>query len=538
MAGFGRFWRTVRHLRPVQIYGRLWFRLVIPRPNLSLAPPLRRQEGSWQTPASRPGSLLAPDLFRFLNENGSLTNLGWDNPDRSKLWRYNQHYFDDLNAHRAGSRSEWHLALIAKWINSNPPVRGSGWEPYPTSLRIVNWIKWVLAGNSLPDPAITSLAVQARWLTQRLERHLLGNHLFANAKALVFAGLFFDGPEADKWLSLGLKILRRQIPEQILSDGGQFELSTMYHALAVEDMLDLINISEAYGKRTLANSWREQIPPMLEWLQTMSHPDGRIAFFNDAAFGIASDNAELFAYAFRLGLPAQLSHSPLRQLHNSGYLCMSSGAFHLIADFAQVGPDHLPGHAHADTLSIELSVAGQRVFVNSGTSEYGVGPERQRQRSTAAHNTVLVSGQNSSEVWSGFRVGRRARPLDLAISTWDGKLRAQGSHDGYKHLAGRPIVRRTIELDGAHLVVSDSVSVSIQAEARYHLHPSIQIHMFANSQALLVLPGGQRLRVDSQVGALRFEAATWHPEFGVSIPNKCLVVPLVDSRATLSVKSV
>src|SRR5690606_6973721 len=147
----------------------------------------------------------------------------------------------DLCAEGGDRRSAWHLDLLRDWVAANPPGHGDGWEPYPTSLRIVNWIKWALAGNTLPPACVHSLAVQVRWLRRCLEIHLLGNHLFANAKALVFAGLYFSGPEAHRWLATGLRILEREIAEQILPDGGQFERSTMYHALAYEDMLDLVN---------------------------------------------------------------------------------------------------------------------------------------------------------------------------------------------------------------------------------------------------------------------------------------------------------
>ena len=70
----------------------------------------------------------------------------------------------------------------------------------------------------------------------------MGNHVFANAKALVYAGLFFDGIEANDWLAKGMKILVKECNEQILPDGGHFELSPMYHAIVLEDILDLINI--------------------------------------------------------------------------------------------------------------------------------------------------------------------------------------------------------------------------------------------------------------------------------------------------------
>ncbi len=537
-AHIGRFWRTIRHLRPVQVYGRLWYQLARPRPNLSTAPALRKQKGNWQAPARRSASLVSPDRFCFLNVAGSLNELGWDDPANSKLWRYNQHYFDDLNAEAANERIEWHKALIGDWVSANAPDQGSGWEPYPTSLRIVNWIKWALAGNALPEEAIASLAVQTRWLTRRLEWHLLGNHLFANAKALIFAGLHFTGEEAQSWLESGIKILKREIPEQIGPDGGHFELSPMYHALALEDMLDLINIAQAYGRGDLAASWRTRVPSMLRWLEVMSHPDGDLAFFNDTAIGIAPSKAELRDYARRLEIHTTKIMPALTHLESSGYVRMKVGHFTLLADLARIGPDYLPGHAHADTLSFELSWAEHRVFVNSGTSEYGTGSERHRQRGTAAHNTVIAQGRNSSEVWSGFRVGRRATPHAISVGVDEhGAQYAQATHDGYVHLPGKPLVTRRFELNEWRLLITDTISTDTRAEARFHLHPLVRVISMTSDCVLLALPGGEQLRLQSNGDPLRLEDSTWHPEFGISIPNRCLVLPLAAGRSSLSVES-
>ena len=206
-----------------------------------------------------------PNCCRFLNEDRSISGAGvWNDPGAKPLWLYNLHYFDDLNARDAGARREWHVPLIRRWIDENPPATGAGWDPYPASLRIVNWIKWALGGGLLPGEAVHSLAVQARHLERRLEYHLLGNHLFANAKALVFAGMFFEGPEADRWLWKGLDLLEREVPEQVLADGGHFERSPMYHSLILEDLLDLVNLGRAYSEegcdrtRGLAARWAKR----------------------------------------------------------------------------------------------------------------------------------------------------------------------------------------------------------------------------------------------------------------------------------------
>jgi uncharacterized heparinase superfamily protein len=542
LATIDRYWQTLRWLKPVQFYGRLWFRAVRPRPDLSRSPPRRSQAGEWAPPARRAASLVDPGVFRFLNQTGALSDCGWDDPARDKLWRYNQHYFDDLNAEGSDDRTAWHVALVDHWITHNPPGSGSGWEPYPTSLRIVNWIKWALAGKELSDTAVQSLAVQIRWLRRRLEWHLLGNHLFANAKALVFAGLWFDGPESEGWLNTGLAILARQAPEQILSDGGQFELSPMYHALALEDALDLVNVCRCFGDgltpRQFApiNELADRVAPMRMWLAAMSHPDGRIALFNDAAFGIAPENTELEAYASRLGFGAAPALSARVWLPATGYARLSQSEAVLIADLGDVGPTYLPGHAHADTLSFELSVHGQRLFVNSGTSIYGLGDERLRQRGTAAHNTLMVEGRNSSDVWSGFRVGRRARLHRRLVTQAGQRLTAQASHDGYRYLPGRPSHHRQWTLSPGVLRIQDELGAKdLDAEARYHLHPDVKSVLAEDGKGVFTLPGGQEVLWTAWGDGVRLEPSTWHPEFGVSRPSTCLVVPIRGQSAALEV---
>jgi uncharacterized heparinase superfamily protein len=485
-------------------------------------------------PPRREPSLSAETHFCFFNEVHDLdTMLGWDNPAVEKLWRYNLHYFDTLNAENAEQLHDQHRSLLVRWIRDNPPGKGSGWEPYPTSLRIVNWIKWALAGNSLDVHELESLATQVRWLSSRLEIHLLGNHLFANAKALVFAGLFFSGQEAEKWLKIGLRTLAKEIPEQILPDGGQFERSTMYHALALEDMLDLLNLMRAFdnalddASRAVTATWSRRIAPMHAWLATMSHPDRQISFFNDSAFGIAVPTEKLDQYAARLGyqFPADLPNG-VSHLVDSGYVRIQSKDAVALLDVGPIGPDYLPGHAHADTLSFELSLFAQRIFVNSGTSQYGLGAERLRQRSTAAHNTVVIDQQNSSEVWSGFRVARRAIPKDLHIAEDGGMTTVACSHDGYRRLVGKNIHRRIWISGPGYLELTDEVTGYFEhAETRFYLHPDVSIQAGSSEQFCRLTPlGGQEIRFSIDGGTLEIQTSTWHPYFGVSLTSMCLLV--------------
>jgi uncharacterized heparinase superfamily protein len=339
--------------------------------------------------------------------------------------------------------------------------------------------------------------------------------------------------------------------------GGNFERSPMYHAIFLEDVLDLVNAATYWPGRVGCrdqSKWCETATRMLEWLKCMTHPDGEIAFFNDAAFGVSPRYAELCAYAERLGISLQ---SPIKNayvidesdviamqkpsidgevtrgllslvnLQESGYIRLESDLAMALLDVAPIGPDYLPGHAHADTLSFEMSVHSQRLVVNGGTSQYGLGPVRLRERGTAAHSTVIVARQDSSEVWGGFRVARRAYPFDLQVKNKASVLEVACSHDGYKHLSGSPVHRRMWTMDTDSLQVNDTVCGGAHsALACFILHPDVTVAFVENNTWQLTLASGQNVYVVVLAGLGRIEPASYAPEFGIVFSTQCLVVEL------------
>ena len=402
----------------------------------------------------------------------------WNSDRYAKLWLYNLHYFDDLSSVTYQERESIHYSFINRWIEENPPCLGNGWEPYPLSLRLVNWVKWFSKKNNVEQKYLNSIAQQASALSQQLEYHILGNHLFANAKALTFVGAYLQGDNAESFLELGLKILDREIEEQFLADGAHFELSPMYHEILLWDLLELIDLAKTSQNIKLLerlNNWELVAKKALHWLRTMIHPDGEVSFFNDAAIGIAASPAEIFNYANNLDIEHKAPLNILTTNHASGYSRVQNYNYTLLFDHANVGPDYLPGHAHADSLSFEMSVGSQRVFVNSGTSLYGLSKERLRQRETPAHNTVVVDGQSSSEVWSGFRVARRAYGQLIKAEENVGNVILSASHDGYKRLKPKVIHTRTINALTNSCIITDDLSTKTAAEFNLHVHPDVEI---------------------------------------------------------------
>lgn len=521
-----RIFHTVRHLRPVQLTDRVRRRIFRPRFTPTPAPPLRQPERPWIATPARPALLRANGRLQiFQDEYAVASAADWNRPELPALVTYNLHYFDDLTAADGPQRRAAQTDLIRRWIDQNPLGVGAGWEPYPLSLRIVNWIKWQLSGGQLTEQARQSLATQTAALAEQLEFHLLGNHLLANAKGLVFAGCYFDGSLATGWLERGLEILRTELPEQILADGGHFELSPMYHSLILEDLMDLWNLQQSFPRVNLARrlpGLADRIAQMRRWLVTMCHPDGQISFFNDAALGVAIAPQSLAEYADRLSLPPVPSPvDGLTHLDHSGYIRLQRADSVVLLDVAEVGPTYQPGHAHADTLSFEWSYRGQRVVVNSGTSCYGTTAERARQRSTAAHSTVAVDNEDSSEVWSSFRVARRARPIDLRLHAVGDTLDVCCSHDGYRRLPGRVIHQRRWTLGDTSFEIDDQLSGRFRAAtARNYLHPAVSLAM--NGLAGQLHVADQVMPFEVTGGQPRCVSTTFHPEFGISQANNCI----------------
>ena len=450
-----KYFHTVRYLKLTQIYNRLTRNVIkFPAKKLDFRY-LEKRPSIWKRKFLY-NEKISKDLFsNFLNKEKFLSlPSDWNSPSNEKLWTYNLHYFDDLNSFNANGKREFHIQLMKRWINENPVGIGDGWEPYTISLRTVNWMKAWLNGLDLDQQLQDSIETQITVLTQNLEKHLLGNHYFVNLKALFFSGVIFNNASLT---SFSIQKLQIQINEQILEDGGHFELSPMYHSLILIDMLDIYNLCLSFPNSItpqFVNLCKSKIQKMAEFLSEMSHPDGEISFFNDSTFGIAPKNKTIMEYLELLDISwngRDTSTIGLKDLHRTGYFIANFEGGKLIFDTAPVGPDYIPGHGHADTLSLEFSLGKERIFVNSGISTYINASRRAYQRGTSSHNTIEINDTNSSQTWASFRVAKRARIINRKATYQthnhkDHKFKLLGEHNGYGSLLKPCIHKRSIQI--------------------------------------------------------------------------------------------
>jgi hypothetical protein len=301
----------------------------------------------------------------------------------TRLGRFHRQYGDDVLAAARAGDSEETRRLIATWIEAHPPHDGDAWHPYPLSTRAGNWIAALTLLPDLVSPELSSsLWRQLQRLRVNVEDDVLGNHVIRNARALVLGGTSFGAADLTR---RGIELLRRELPEQILRDGGHYERSPSYHLVVLRDLLEIQAASP--------HSWLgEAIERMRTFAAALARPDGAPALFNDGTVD-----------APQLELPD--APDGVAVFDDSGFVVVRDGPLWLAFRCGAPAPDFLPAHAHADALSFQLWWRGRAVLVDPGTFTYEPGADRDWFRSTRAHSTVCVDGRNQFRLWGAFRSG-------------------------------------------------------------------------------------------------------------------------------------
>ena len=476
-----------------------------------------------------------PASFRFL---GIARDLGptfdWTVAP-TRLWGYHLHYLDALREDRP---LDARLALLTRWTAANPFGSRPGWEPYPASLRIVNALELLLGASQVERAArADALALQAWWLEGNLETDLGANHLWKNGLALAWAGRCLRGHKPSQWRSRGDAIVSRELAAQLLDDGFHVERAPGYHAVFVDDLIRLERLLRACGEETdtFARGVIDARKRAAAALASVLHPDGEIPLFNDSAFGQAPATAWILDRSAELDAGARPSADP-RGAPRAGFHRLAGLRSVVLFDAGEIGWDEQPGHAHADTLSFELSFDDTRVVVDAGVFDYAATERRAYARGTASHNTLELDGQDQSEMWGVFRVGRRARPLSVSHRESEGRSAIEASHDGYRHLPGGPVHRRRMaHLGGDTWRVDDAVlgAGEHRAASRLRLHPAFSV-VAREDDRLTATAGRVEVRVVAEAPArLEVEQGRYFPRFGVE--ERCIVVRL-DAAGSLPLR--
>jgi Heparinase II/III-like protein/Heparinase II/III N-terminus len=475
------------------------------------------------------------------------------------------------------------IAECVSWLEANPPLLGINWASMlELGLRSVSWI-WALhfllrGAHEDEVPWIVDLLLaldrQLRQIEHNLSYYFSPNtHLLGEALALYVSGRVLPELAAsDRRQTMGRRLLIEEIARQVLPDGGHCERSTHYHRYA----LDFYNLALAVAIATgdpASAAFEDAVTRLARAARVLADDEGRLPRIGD------DDGGSLFPMAGRptddirdslavaaaltkrpelqigsvpeeafwmLGHPALVpALSSLRQngaaresatLHSTAlpdtgyYVSRSARGDHLVVDGGAHGFRN-GGHAHADALSMTLTVRGTPLLIDAGTGCYTIDPARRNlMRSTALHNTLVVDGRPQSIPEGPFSWSTRAEGrVDRWISTAEFDY-FEGSHDGYAPLEHR---RHILIVPGDFVVVADLIRGGAGVHtAAVHWHIDRRWMVVAHPRLVSIENAGERCQLAVPHGSLeRFEAdaATglgWHaPSYG-------LIEPAVTVRVT------
>ena len=470
--------------------------------------------------------------------------------DAKMVWEPNRHHHLVVlgRAYRAFGEPRYAEAVyrhINSWIATNPFGYGMNWRsPLELGIRVINWV-WALdlvrehgGGQRGLDGNIEESVWRHLWeITRKYSRgSSSNNHLIGEAAGVFIGSAYFqDLPSARKWRDESHEILSKEILRQTYETGCTREQAFGYHLFVLQFFILVGIVGRRVGLDFPPQCW-ERIKKMLEFAGAMAE-GGPLTMFGDCDDGYVldlagggNDAAELFsvgavvfertdlkALADEFGeaaywlldtdarkrwddLPMKAEAAELHSLAypDSGHYLLQSGHAHsedrfsLFFDCAELGYTSIAAHGHADALSFTLRVGGRDVFVDPGTFDYFTYPEcRSYYRSTSAHNTVEIDGQNQSEMLGPFLWGERAKSKCIRFETAGQGGIVSGEHDGYTRLADPVRHIRTIEMDGGGGAVS--ITDEIRAAGDHH----IRIFFHIAEEWRTRQDGGSRIWIES-----------------------------------------
>lgn len=468
---YSLIWNTVKYLKPVQVAHQVLNRFKKKEreyfDNLSVG----YREVKIAIPELDCGDVLAnrfkPDWIKqgkvcLLNQVVELNYHPSYTKSLKPLIYNNVYYFEYgivLGAKYKGTKDTAYWDLFKKCYQDYLDSKADLKSAYSMALHIPNvLIALELFGEAVEkdfrEKVYCELYSQYLYLQKHQEKHLLANHYFEDLKALIIASYLFKD---DRKLKGYLNDFKKQCEEQILVDGVHYELSLMYHKLITEDVMR-IGMLEKQPDFPKCNWITQLIQKMTDACYSLEKGIGRTPLFNDSGDNVAK-TCELLCIAAK----NQFCIKPVQKdtFEASGYYKLYDGNKALIFDAGKIGVDYQAAHGQCDCLSIELSIDGKPLFVNSGTYEYQ-GDLRKYFRTTRAHNTVEINGHEQSQCWGGFRVAKRISKVYGSLG--DGEVRGC-----YRNYLGEEHQRLVSMKDGI-LIVTDTIKAPENVPVRSFLH--------------------------------------------------------------------
>ncbi|HSR67779.1 MAG TPA: alginate lyase family protein [Acidobacteriota bacterium] len=461
--------------------------------------------------------------FRFHTRYRYADILDWEHPSDIKVpWEMSRLQYLPVLALAARVSGEERFAgraaeLMKDFRRNNPVGYGVGWAiGMEASLRAISliWTAEILSGTAWEDrfdgPELRNLlAEHGRFIYRNLEySDISGNHYTSCLVGLLYLGLYLpEERESSKWVRLAQRELEGEIVRQVYPDGVCHEGSIPYHRLVLELFLHAAVVCRRRGIE-LEDKYLERLERMFEFVAAYSKPDGLVPVWGDAddgrvlsvghqpindhryLLGIGAafcGRADLWAHADGLSLDAliligALEGETIRKLppttapktkskgfEQGGFYVIRRKDDYCMIDCGDVGLKGRGGHGHNDALSVEVSVGGRDLLVDSGCSSYTRSiDERLRCIAASAHNVAIVDQTEPAPLSRQRFPHATACPVQVLL--WDAASRVfVGRHFGFASL-GVDYYERRVETGRRNVafVISDRIAGKGSHEVHWH----------------------------------------------------------------------
>ncbi len=486
-----------------------------------------------------------------------------------------QHWLPLAQAFRVTGDARYAMEVLDQhddFMAANPVGFGVNWTcTMDVAIGAFNWAMaadLIQATRSVDADRVSSLYssifAHGHFIERNLENkyEVTSNHFLSNVVGLFgVAMLFRDLPSGQRWIARCREWLEQEIKVQVLDDGADYESSVPYHRLVAELFLSGSRLAQLDG-RPLSDEYLAKLRLMFVFLDAVLRPDGRVpqigdaddgrvhifsnygrwqpqdarhllapaaAMFNEPQWWRADDEWAGWETAWWGLTPPSTSHPvrpPLAQLFpDAGLAVAKDDRQYLLISNGKVGTNGFGNHKHNDLLSFEFHDRGRPLIVDPGSFVYTSNPDaRNRFRSTRAHNTVVVDGEEQNEFkpeWL-FRMFEKAKPEHLEFEADDATVIYHGRHDGYQRLSGAVIHDRRFELDRATgtLQIDDVLQGSGSHSLVWSFHCAPGVAVSTSPRGIVLAAGSDQWLL--RAGAAMTPAIgddSYSPSFGVTLPT-------------------
>jgi uncharacterized heparinase superfamily protein len=467
-------------------------------------------EDPWPGSAAAGLAMLEGEIS-FCGQSFASSPIDWAPEKAGTPWLDALHGFAwlrDLKAVASDSARARARTLVESWIDVAPKHHPRAWQPEVLGSRLAAWLghfAWLVASpeDPLRRKLLDSLGPQARHLLRVAPLASDGAPRFTALKGMMHALYALpQGKAPERRQARARAVLLAAIKEQVLADGGHVERSPSVQLGVLADLVEIRAVLAA-ARSELPDFLLNAIDRMAPIVRFFRHGDGGLALFNDS-------NEEEAAAIDGVLTASDAKGKPPSAAPHVGFHRLTAGRTLVLADTG--APSAIDRHAHAGTLSFEMSIGKERLVVNCGAALSDPSEWRRAQRATAAHSALSLADINSSEVLDGSGgrwLGRRPRLVEAQRDEDNGALLLTMSHDGYAPTFGITHRRRLfLDAEGEDLRGEDTLLAKAARDQpprfaiRFHLHPRVQVALNQQGGALLRLPSGQGWRFRSAGGQL------------------------------------